>query len=292
MVRNTNKISGAAADSRAAAAQSATAASPPGDGPKNSANEAKGPAGVWVAISAALVVVVAILAALGIEEDFLRRMVRNDPQGIARSIGFVMVGASLPVVLLLLRLFRGGKRQLAALTAVVAVASALLVVLGMINVLRAGADSLHSRDMPGLQLSVAKSSNGAVIITAEATAASLRSNEKMLLRLYGVGSSASDETMAALPCLSSQELNIYAPQTGSGVLQWGETGPDKTGTAKISESLVVDGTKFSFVCAYAVLLNVQPGEPYFSRSVVDLRSLAPAATVPTPTATTAPAATP
>ncbi|MFD1210652.1 hypothetical protein ACFQ36_01175 [Arthrobacter sp. GCM10027362] len=266
--------------------QNSTVASSPETEPsKNEGTPEKPPVGVWVAISAALAVVVAIFTALGLEEDLLRRMVRNDPRGTAWAIGFVIVGASVPVILLLIPKTR---RWATALTAVVTILSALLVVTGMIKVLWTGAESLHSRDMPGLSLSAVKSSSGAVTITSEATAAALRSSERILLRIYAVGSSASTDLDVERLCRDVDWPASNVPSSGSRVLHWGEAGPDRTGTAKVSESLVINGDDFSFVCAYTALLWKPPKEePYFASSVVDLRSLtfAPTETERIPTST-------
>lgn len=240
------------------------------------------PPGVWVAVSAALAVVVSIFAGLGIEQDLLRRMVRNDPDGVAWAVGLVIVGAALPVILLLVNL--SGRRAWATtLTSLVTVFSALLVVVGMINVLRTGTESLHSRDMPSLSLSAVKSPSGAVTVTSEAKAPALRSTEKMLLRIYGIGPSASEDLNVDSLCRGTRWPDIKGPSSGSGVLQWGESGPDKTGTASVQESLVVNSNDYRFVCAYAVLFNAPNEQPYSAWSVVDLRSLqasTPAAAAP------------
>lgn len=244
------------------------------------------PPGAWVAVTAALGVVVAIFAGLGIEQDLLRRMVRNDPEGVAWAIGFVIVGASIPVILFVIRLIRG--RLAAVFTAVVSIVSAVLVVIGMINVLRTGTESLHSRDMPSLSLSAVKSASGAVAITADATAPALRSTEKMLLRVYGVGSSASEDLDLDALCRNTQWPGIKASSSGSGVLQWGEAGPDTTGTAKVHQNLIVDGNNYRFVCGYAVLFNAPNEQPYYAWSVVDLRSLVVTPTTPAPTPSASP----
>jgi hypothetical protein len=91
---------------------------------ENNGESAKVPPGAWLAIGAAVPVVVAILAALGIQEDLLRRMVRNDPDGTAWAIGFVIVGASVPVILVLVPLIRGHRLLKAGLTALVLITSA------------------------------------------------------------------------------------------------------------------------------------------------------------------------
>ncbi|WP_190989085.1 hypothetical protein [Pseudarthrobacter sulfonivorans] len=246
--------------------------------PKVDETPGKPPAGVWVAVSGALAVVVSIVAALGLQEDFLRRMVRNDPEGTAWSITAVIVGAALPVILLL---FPRTQRA----TPVVTIFSAVIIVAGMIGVLQTGARSLHSRDMPSLSLSAAKSSSGAVTVTSEATAAALRSTEKMLLRIYGIGSSAGEDSTLD-PCRESSFPSLDVPPTGSRVLQWGEAGPDRTGTAKVSDNLVIAGDKFTFVCAYAALSGgeIREGD-FFAASLLDLRTLTSTTTEPKPTPT-------
>lgn len=238
------------------------------------------PPGVWVAVSAALAVVVSIFAALGIEEDVLRRMVRNYPEATAGAISLVIVGASTPLVLLLVRTTKGSRRKRGV--AAVSVVSAAGVIVGLVAVLWTGAESLNSRDMPGLSLTAVKSQSGAVSITSEATAAALRSRERMLLRIYGVSHSPSQDL--AQDCQSPDFPALQVPATGSRVLQWGEAGPDKSGAAKVSETVVIKGDEFSFVCAYAILINDPREESYHALATVDLRSLTFVPSQPKPSA--------
>lgn len=73
----------------------------------------------------------------------------------------------------------------------------------------------------------------------------------------------------------------------------GESGPDRTGTAKVSESLVINGDNISLVCAYAALWNPSSSKEkfYFAWSVVDLRTLTFTPTKSEPTPTPAPTST-
>lgn len=251
------------------------------DAVKDEQTPEKAPAGVWVAASAALAAVVAIFATLGIEEDILRRMVRNSPEETAWSISLVIIGASVPLVLLLIRMTR---RWVTVLIVVASIVSAVFVVVGMTRVLWTGAESLNSRDMPGLSLTAVKSPSGAVTITSEATAPALRSSEKMLLRIYAVGPSEPGDLSAL--CRSGSEPALEVLPTGSRVLQWGEAGPDRTGAAKVSDTVVINGDDFSFVCAYAALVSAPGEEGYLAWSVVDLRTLTFVPTEPQPTAST------
>jgi hypothetical protein len=242
--------------------------------------------GVWVAASAALAVVVAVLASLGIEEDILRRMVRNYPRATGFGISLVILGASIPLVLLLLRTRRSWARKAVR---GISIASAAAVVIGLVVVLWTGALSLNSRDMPAVSLSAVKSESGAITITSEATAAALRSREKMLLRIYAYSKSPGQD----LPrdCQSGDIPGLEAPSTGARILQWGEAGPDKSGFAKVTETVAVNGDEYSFACAYTVLQNVEEDDNvYFAWSTVDLRTLtyAPAGQKPTASASAAP----
>ena len=88
---------------------------------------------------------------------------------------------------------------------------------------------------------------------------------------------------------SGKEPALNVLPTGSRVLQWGEAGPDRTGAAKVSDAVVINGDDFSFVCAYAALVNAPGEEGYLAWSVVDLRTLAFVPTDPQPTASAPPA---
>jgi uncharacterized BrkB/YihY/UPF0761 family membrane protein len=123
----------------------------------------KPPPGTWVAVSAALAVVVAIFTGLGIEEDILRRMVRNFPRATGIGISLVIIGASVPLVLLLLRTAKSSWRKWVMRAKI---GSAAAVVVGLVVVLWTGAESLNSRDMPAVSLTAVKSQSGAVTITS------------------------------------------------------------------------------------------------------------------------------
>jgi hypothetical protein len=105
----------------------------------------------------------------------------------------------------------------------------------------------------------------------------------MLLRIYAYSRSPSQD----LPrdCNSGDWPTLQVPATGARVLQWGEAGPDKTGSAKVSETVVINGDDFSFICAYAVLQNPeQEKKVYFAWATVDIRSLTFLPVEPNPSA--------
>lgn len=232
------------------------------------------PPGVWVAIAAAVAIVATIFTTLGVEGDTLRRMVRNEPDATAQAISWVIFGAAIFLLPVLLKLTPLAGRWDAILLVVLYFISAAAVVYGLTRILAVAADSLNSRDMPGLSLKVTKSSANTATIESEATAAAMRSSDKMLLRIYGVGADYTGDLRAA--CQSGAQPSVDAPPAGSRLLQWGEAGPDKAGAVKIGDTLVVDTSNLRHVCAYAALMHDRnSNEAYqLAWSIVDLQNLA------------------
>ncbi|MBU8866616.1 hypothetical protein [Paenarthrobacter aromaticivorans] len=231
------------------------------------------PPGVWVAIAAAVAIIATIFTTLGVEGDTLRRMVRNEPDATGTAISWVIFGAAIFLLPVLVKLLPITGRWISIVLAVCYFASAVAVVYGLIRVLNVAADSLNSRDMPGLSLKVTKSSSNAATIESEATAASIRSSDKMLLRIYGVGAEFTGDLRDA--CQDGQLPTVDTPPAGSRLLQWGEAGPDKAGAVKISDTLVVDTTNVRHVCAYAALIREHNStEPYqLAWSIIDVQNL-------------------
>lgn len=247
------------------------------------------PPGVWVAIAAAVAIVATIFTTLGVEGDTLRRMVRNEPDATAEAISWVIVGAAIFLLPVLVKMLPLTGRWDVIVVVALYFASALAVVYGLTRVLTVAADSLNSRDMPGLSLQVTKSSPNAATIESEATAAAVRSSDKMLLRIYGVGADYTGDLRGT--CQDGRTPTMDTPPAGSRLLQWGEAGPDKSGAVKITSSLVVDTSNLRHICAYAALIHDRnSNEPFqLSWSIVDLQNLtvvpAESAQAATPTAT-------
>jgi len=232
----------------------------------------KTPPGVWVAVSAALAAVLAIFTALGIEGETLRRMVRNAPDDTALAMTLIIIGAAITVIPLLSQPLVSLWPKAVWLIVASSALSGILVVAGMGKLVSTGAFSLNARETPSLSLKAVKSPSGVVTIDSEANAPSLRNREKMLLRIYGVGPSETAQPHD----LCNSDGKPEASAAGSRVLKWGESGPDKIGAAKVSESLVLNSTEFRFVCAYTALQG-EENNPYTDRwavSMLDLSSLA------------------
>lgn len=232
----------------------------------------KTPPGVWVAVSAAIAAALGIFTALGIEGETLRRMVRNAPDDTAQGMTLIIVGAAITVIPLLSQPLVSLWPKAVWLIVASSAVSGLLVVAGMGMLVSTGAFSLNAREAPSLSLKAVKLPSGVVTIDSEAVAPSLRNRERMILRIYGVGPSETAQPYDFCNSDSKPEASV----AGSRVLKWGESGPDKTGSAKISESLVLTSTEFRFVCAYTALEG-EVGSPYTDRwavSMLDLSSLA------------------
>ena len=93
------------------------------------------PPGVWVAIAAAVAIIATIFTTLGVEGDTLRRMVRNEPDATGTAISWVIFGAGIFLLPVLVKLLPITGRWISIVLAVCYFASAVAVVYGLIRVL-------------------------------------------------------------------------------------------------------------------------------------------------------------
>lgn len=272
-----------------------------GQGPENlgSGHPDKVRAAVLLALAAAT----AVFAALGIEGETLRRVVRNDPEGTATFIGLVIVGLSIPLIVLA-PVVVGRRNQVQNADSkweqVVNIVSAGLVVLGLMGLVVMSASSLHEREMPTLSTSPAKVSGGTINIKYKATAPSLRSDEKILLRVVAFTSEIEEDNLSRL-CLDPEVIlpnsdNTDPEMEKRRVIYWGESGPNRAGEASVTADVSASTPDFRYVCAFTTLFNTDQAvnaeeRSYFAWSVTDLLNpldetqKAPSTTTPTPTPT-------
>lgn len=258
---------------------------------------------VQLAIPLGIAAVVAAFVALGLEGDQRERLIRNEPGAVWWAFTLAVVGISVPLFSPSNRRWRRRFGQIGG----------ILVLSGVVVALITGARGLGEREQPGLGVVysvVPDSDDTDVHVDISASAPSLRSTEKMLLRVAAV---KGDEVSTALPafCRTSAEPQVDRSQLTPDVaepyrvLYWGESGPTKSGSAAIETSEEISTSEYSHLCVYAALYSrgLDPELRRDSYVVIDLRNapttlptppeVEPTATpTPTPSGSITPAGTP
>lgn len=232
---------------------------------------------VRLGIPLALAAIAAVFVALGIEGEVRSRIIRNAPILVSAAFALAMVGLSLP--LLDLATERRRRRLIGTLGGVILLCGAVLAVF-------IGTKGLSERETPTLSIVpvLLDTVAGVSRVEATATAPTLRSDEKLLLRVAVVRSEAVDEL--EFFCESSELVTLdwppkdfkeKSPSTMEPVrvLYWAETGPSINGDASQTVALQVPQGEFSHACAFASLFT-KPGDDHRRAwAGVDLRSAVP-----------------
>lgn len=228
----------------------------------------------------ALLAAAAVFTTLGIEGETLERVIRNDPRGTSYSIGAVIFGLSLPLLTLAPAAISGKNTSPGSVARLVWATrvSSLLVLGGLLSLVSISAASLHEREMPTLSTVATKASSDTVTIKYKAVAPSLRSNEKVLLKVVALRAEVEGQDLPRL-CL---DPGVLLPNTdhldpdfrNRRILHWGESGPNRVGEATVAMDVSVSNAEFRYVCAFTTLFNTPEDFAkdldYFSWSVTDL----------------------
>jgi hypothetical protein len=206
--------------------------------------------------------VVAVFAALGVSGNLLARMVRNDPSSASWILSLAIIAVLLAAIV----------------TALPAVRNELIVVpivgLGIVLIFAAleGAHSQGKRENPSISLSLTKSQAGNLTLTAKATGSSLRSDDRMLLRVAAIirplstkelpGLSTADRTTELRNVTNQEckhpELHPLSSKNAR-MLSWTETGANASGEATTEQTVPVPSNA-KYVCAWSIL-SALPTDP-------------------------------
>jgi hypothetical protein len=205
--------------------------------------------------------VVAVFAALGVSGNLLARMVRNDPDSIRWILFFAIIAVLVAAVV---TAFRSLPTEWIVLP---------VIGLGVVLIIAANAatDSQRKRENPAISLSLTRSQSR-LTLTAKATASSLRSNDRMLLRVAAIlrplgvkelpGSTTTDRTTELRKVTNEEckraELHPLHPKDAR-LLSWTETGANVSGEASTEQTMPVP-SKAQYVCAWAIL-SALPTDP-------------------------------
>lgn len=240
-------------------------------------------------IPLALAVIVGIFVALGIDGDIRDRVIRNAPGYVAGAFALSVLGLALP-------LFyprrdpsdRSKKQSHRGRRNALGIVSGVLLLAGAGTAVFVGTYGLSERENPSLVIlpTLVDATNGTVRVEVTADAPTLRSNEKMLVRLAVVRFAAlaeleslcSSAQISPLPHRDDVQERLKTIGEPARVVHWGESGPDTKGRASSKVIIEVDRREFPYVCAYSGLLPREGERPSEGRVVVahaDLRTAAP-----------------
>ena len=218
--------------------------------------------GTILGIAATLIV--AVFAALGVSGNLLERMVRDDPMA-SRNILWLGIA----VVVLAAVITAIPNRHLSNEWVAVPV-----VGLGFVLVLaaHAAAVSQGKRENPSISLNLSRTQSGGLTLTAKATGSSLRSNDRMLLRVAAITrrlavkelpGSTENNKRTELRDVTNQECKLPElhpfKTSNARLLSWTETGSNVSGEATTEQTMPVP-PKAQYVCAWAIL-SARPAEP-------------------------------
>lgn len=232
---------------------------------------------VRLGIPLAMAVVVGVFVALGIEGEVRARLVRNAPSAVSAAFSLAIVGLALP--LLDLATNRRRRRLIGSLGGIVLLLGAVLAVV-------IGARGLSDRENPTLSVTpvLVDLANDSVRVDIVAAAPTLRSDEKMIVRVAALRLEALTQLR---PLCQSSELvtstwppkEVTAKIAGTPepvrVLHWGENGPDNSGKASKAVTVQLSRREFTHVCVYAALFTKPGGDARATLAEADLRAAAP-----------------
>jgi hypothetical protein len=220
--------------------------------------------GLGATLGIAATLIVAVFAALGVSGNLLARMVRNDPQA-SKNILWLAIA---------MVVFAG------VITALSTRANSWLAApvfgLGVALVLAANAAAVsqEKRENPSISLSLSRtqSGSGGLTLTAKATGSSLKSNDRLLLRVAAVirrlavkemaGPKANERTtelrdVTNRECKRSELHPVNVKD--ARLLSWTETGSNVSGEATTEQTMPIP-SQAQYVCAWAIL-SPRPADP-------------------------------
>ncbi|MDQ0770210.1 hypothetical protein QF031_002959 [Pseudarthrobacter defluvii] len=228
---------------------------PPGDDEQNSSSPTEwlGKIGLPLGVG----VILSILAALGIKDDLLARLLRNHASELSLALTMAMVGIGLPIAGLLIvgatRKWAGESeprmRVSDAIGAIFGFLGVVVLIWGAIVGTSNGVSSFGDKEQPSIR--IVSTGDGAMEkVTVTASAHALRTTEHMYLRIIAFDEKHADQVS------QSCGDTLVEVSTGARVLYWGQSGSaDATGTVTSEVNVEVEKDNFPFLCAHAILTD-------------------------------------
>jgi hypothetical protein len=232
---------------------------PPGGAPPGGASFSLPPA-----LAAAIALVVAGLAAVGVTGDALTRAVRNQPKPLAWALTIALAATALVAAALL-------SGWMGRVGVVVLAAAAVWAVW-------LGAFSVAEREQPLVALSSTSESTGVRTLTVEVSAAGLPTNEQVLVQVVGIKKFDQVDKATVVLCEHSWAFSFLdpghfhaLPASSGTLLLWNRIGPDRTGTVKATIKIPIPSAKYQGICAWAPLPRKTPTDRDIRNSAAYLK---------------------
>lgn len=221
-------------------------------------------------IAAAVALVVAALAAVGVSGDALTRAVRNEPQPLAWAVTIALAAAVVVAALV-------SRKWVVGL-------GLFVILIAAIWAVWLGAWSVANREQPLVALSLSSEDTGSRTLTVEVSASGLRTTDEILVQVIGLKKFTQVDEATVGICEHSWAFTSAAPEryrglpAGSGtLLLWDRIGPDPTGKVETTIKIPVPSGQYQGICAWAPL-------PSRSGNTGDVRNSAAYLTVTAPRA--------
>lgn len=232
------------------------------------------------ALTAAVALVAAALAALGLTGEALLRAVRNSPSVIALVVSLAVLGAA-TFALSSFWLAKSPKKEVrtkqSCMVFVFSFAGLLVMVAAVLTAVWVGAAAVAARELPQVTLGAGPSKSGptgkgaagpsSIEITVTAEAANMVTGNDLLIQVVGLIDDhvpdASEEPFVDPPfgitedTIRTCEANHASPHgtglspTKGKVLLWNRLGPEGDGSVHANWSIQIPTGVYSHVCAWA-----------------------------------------
>ena len=220
--------------------------------------------------------VTALLAAIGINQDLLARLLRNDPVALSYAIWAAILGVATPVIGYLFaaarswldsstsrttdetstvsdrfRTLKEWSRSPDRIKTTTAALGAVFLTVAAMDTIYYGVQSFGDREQPTVRAEVVgDSSNDKVRVFASAQ--SLKTSEHMYVRIIAFDESHTSEIDVDRACSNT----LTEVPAGARVLYWGQSGAaDVKGTANAEVDVSVNRSDFPFLCAHVILTD-------------------------------------
>ena len=213
--------------------------------------ESNSPIKIPASLAAIAALLVASLGMVGVSGEILTRSVRNKPE---------MFGAIAAALLLTVGWSTAWRLRQDRITG---------VTVGVVTVLLAatvglGAMSVSDREVPRIALSSEIDGNS-IVVTVDASAAGLASNEDMLVQVHGIrstnssplGASSSSRSFKQRWSCGKSRFERYRknrePSWPGPLLVWQQSGPTANGNTSSISKITIPAKEYQEVCGVAVL---------------------------------------
>lgn len=205
-----------------------------------------------LSVGAAVTLVVAALAAVGVSGDYVPRLVRDQPATVATVMWIALAGAVLIAAAVALASAELNEAY-SWVPSVVGFVGAFVVLGSAFWAVDLGTDSISDREQPRAVLSAATVGD-VVTVSVDAHGSSLTLSETMLVQVIGLKHVSNTLSGNDGLCTVSRLGDNLNPNTGT-LLAWERLGADSKGDASGVVKVEIARDEFQGVCAFGALTD-------------------------------------